>query len=249
MNIKSAAMTALWFFASPALALPPAEAVEALAADASDRDALWKLVSNCLSDENHEGAEYCANCSSPLLPLLPTCSNTRGWSAYTICRHSTEVWLQTSEFVAIRGSRMCGCPESFVHGMALPLRQVTGVEDPSKPAGLWQFSWEEASAKISDKNEIVLAANPRSRRTQDQLHIHLMRLAKGARTKLMDLHPTRVRSLSDVWGVAARHAAAARSPRNNYGVAVVRDQENDGFLVATSPRNLERLLGEYSCRP
>ena len=144
---------------------------------------------------------------------------------------------------------MCGCPGGFVHGLAVPLGRVTGVEDPLKPTGLWRFAWEEAVKRIGvqDRESIILAANPRALRTQDQLHIHLVRLADGARRKIMDLSPIHIKDLADVWSAAARHAAAGGLMEGGYGVAVVHDPVTDDFLVVTSAGSLEKLFSAFSC--
>jgi CDP-diacylglycerol pyrophosphatase len=166
-----------------------------------------------------------------------------------ICRETTDVWDQTADFVAIRDQKMCGCSGDFVHGLALPLRQVTGVEDPSKAAGIWRFAWDEAVKKIGgqDKDAILIAANPRAQRTQDQLHIHLVRMAEGAREKLLDLRPLHVKDLAGVWDIAAQHAAASGLAEDGYGVAVFFDPADDDFLVATSADNLEKTFSVFSC--
>jgi CDP-diacylglycerol pyrophosphatase len=212
-----------------------------------DRGILWQIVDNCLKDGG--GANYCKNCPAPLPSLLASCTDPSGLDPQAICRETTEVWDQTSDFVAIRDQKMCGCPGDFVHGLALPLRKVTGVEDPSKPAGIWQFAWDEAVKKIGaqDKDAILIAANPRAQRSQDQLHIHLVRLADGARQKILDLRPIHIKGLSDVWTAAARHAAAGGLAEDGYGVSVVYDSAAGDFLVATSAGSLEKAFSSFSC--
>ena len=215
--------------------------------DGFDRDILWKVVANCLKDDG--SADYCRNCPAPLLPHLASCSEPSGLNPAAICRKTTEVWDKTADFVALRDYKMCGCPSGFIHGLALPLRKVTGVEDPARPAGIWRFAWDEAVKKIgsAERDAIVIAANPRARRTQDQLHIHLVRLADGARKKFLGLHPIRIRDLSDVWAVAAQHAAAGGIPEGGYGVAVAHDSAGDGFLVVASADSPEKLFSVFSC--
>jgi CDP-diacylglycerol pyrophosphatase len=212
-----------------------------------DRDILWKVVDNCLKDDS--SADYCKNCPAPLLSHLASCVDTSGSDPVAICRETTEVWDKTGDFVALRDRKMCGCPADFVHGLALPLRKVTGVEDPAKPAGIWRFAWDEAVKRIGaeEKDAIVIAANPRAQRTQDQLHIHLARLADGARQKFLNLRPVRIKDLSEVWAVAAQHAAAAGLAEDGYGVAVVHDSASDGFLVAASADSPEKLFSVFSC--
>lgn len=241
---RSIVLAGLWLFASGVFS--PSRAV-GQERSGLDRDVLWKIVANCLDGDS--GADYCRDCPAPLPSRLAQCVDTSGLDPKTICRETTEVWDQTADFVALRDQKMCGCPDGFVHGLALPLLKVTGVEDPSKPAGLWRFAWDEAVKKIGaqDKDAILLAANPRAQRTQDQLHIHLARLAEGARQRIMALRPLRIEDLSDVWATAARHAAAAGLAQDGYGVAVVYDSAADDFLVATSADNMEKAFSAFSC--
>ena len=42
----------------------------------------------------------------------------------------------------VRDRKMCGCPADFVHGLTIPLRRVTGVEDPRLPDDIWAFAWK-----------------------------------------------------------------------------------------------------------
>jgi CDP-diacylglycerol pyrophosphatase len=124
--------------------------------------------------------------------------------------------------------------------------QVWAKTDPARPAGIWRFAWAEAARRISDRQDIVLAANPRSRRTQDQLHIHIARLAEGARERFLALKPLRVASLRGVWAAAARHAAAAGLPADGYGAGVIAGPAG-GWLVAASSESLEGMFSAYSC--
>jgi acyl-CoA thioesterase-1 len=214
---------------------------------ASGRDILWRIVDTCLKDDG--GADYCQNCPAPLLSHLARCADPAGWDSAVLCRKTTEVWDRTKDFVALRDRKMCGCPGGFVHGLALPLRKVTGVEDPAKPAGIWRFAWDEAVKRIGTREQdvIVILANPPARRTQDQLHIHLVRLAEGARRKFLGLRPVAVKDLSEVWTAAARHATAAGLAAGGYGVAVVHGAAADEFLVAAMAESPEQTLSDFSC--
>ena len=209
------------------------------------RDILWRIVSNCLEDVPDRAA-YCRDCPSPLENLLPVCAGSPVLNAEAACRRSTQVWVKTSRFVAIRDRKMCGCPESFVHGLALPLSKVSGAEDPARPTGIWRFAWDEALKKIVDKESVILAANPRIRRTQDQLHIHIVRLADGARERFLAFKPLRVKNLKDVWGVAAQHAASTGLLEGGYGVGVIA-APGGGWQVAASSESLESMFSAYSC--
>jgi CDP-diacylglycerol pyrophosphatase len=94
------------------------------------------------------------------------------------------VWGRTRTFIAIRDLQMCGCPPGFVHGLALPRARVTGIEDPHRPAGIWPFAWEVARARIPDERQIGLAINPEVARSQNQMHVHILRLRPGTRAWL-----------------------------------------------------------------
>jgi len=141
---------------------------------------------------------------------------------------------------------MCGCPLGFVHGLALPRARVTGIEDPRRPAGIWTFAWETARRRIPDEREIALAVNPPSQRTQDQLHVHLVRLAPGARGRIDGRMATRSATLDDVWTVAARVAATATL--DEYGVLVTRDDASREFLITVTTGSPEATFTLGTCR-
>ena len=196
------------------------------------RDVLWQIVSQCVDPSR---ADYCATCRSPVV----------GACREDACRRTTEVWAQTADYVAIRDIKMCGCQTpGFVHGLALPRFRVTGVEDRARPPGIWAFAWGVARTRIDDEREIALVVNPPGlHRAQDQLHVHLVRFAPGARARVAAIAPARTARLDDVWDVAARHAGA----RMEYGVLVARDDQDSGFIVATDPRSLEDQFTTAVC--
>lgn len=197
-------------------------------------DILWRIVSECLDPTV---ADYCSYCGWPIE------GECRG---ATTCEATTLVWAESPEHVAIRDIKMCGCPASFVHGLALPRARVTGVEDPRRPETIWPFAWAAARARIADEREIGLAVNPSDARTQHHLHVHLVRLTAGARERLATAATARVDALERVWEVAARRAASAGLGR--YGVLVVREESGPGYLVAVGPQGPEGLFTVSSCR-
>lgn len=202
-----------------------------IAADAPPgRDMLWHIVSECLDPSR---PDYCARCTAPLEGY---CATPRP------CARTTQIWGETADDVAIRDLKMCGCPLGFVHGLALPRRHVIGVEDPQRPAGLWSFAWNVARQRILDEMQIALVVNSPGVRTQDQLHVHLVRLRPDARP-LIAAQATRIASLDEVWPTVARQATG----RNDYGVLVVRD-EAGGFLVLTATAPIERRFTIAECR-
>jgi CDP-diacylglycerol pyrophosphatase len=154
------------------------------------------------------------------------------------------VWGVTREYVAIRDSKMCGCPADFVHGLAIPRTRVTGVEDPGRPDGIWAFAWEAGRKRIGDEAALALAVNPPGRRSQDQLHVHIVRLLPDARARLANAVAVRVTSLNEVWRAAARGAEAAGI--KDYGVLVVREPE--GYLVRVEEGSPEKMYTRARCR-
>ena len=197
-------------------------------------DVLWRIVSECL-DPGESG--YCSRCA---WPVEGSCGAGRD------CRSSTQVWAETQDFVAIRDVKMCGCPLGFVHGLALPRTRVTGVEDPRRPAGIWAFAWETARRQISSESEIALVVNPPGGRTQEQLHVHLVRLAPGARARVAARTVAPAAALDQVWAAAGRAAAAAKL--DAYGVLVMRDDTGHGFLVLADAASPEGAFTVASCR-
>jgi CDP-diacylglycerol pyrophosphatase len=158
------------------------------------------------------------------------------------CRRTTEVWAATADYVAIRDIKMCGCGRDFAHGLALPRHPVSGLEDSRRPAGIWSFAWDVARQRITEEDAIALVVNPPSLRTQDQLHVHLVRLKPGVRASLA-ADSARVPSLDAVWGAAAHRRAEIPG---DYGVLVARD--GDQFLVFAGGGPLEQRFTVGECR-
>ncbi len=198
------------------------------------RNILWRIVSECLDSAV---SDYCATCLSP---IAGTCGADRS------CRRTTDVWAETTAFVAIRDIKMCGCPDGFVHGLALPRTRVTGVEDPRRPAGIWPFAWAAAASRIDDPSAIALVVNPPDERTQDQLHVHLVRLGPDARSQVVGRSPARVDRLDQVWDVAARRAAAAAL--EHYGILVARDTASSAYLVLVQRKSPEYEFTATTCK-
>ena len=197
------------------------------------RDILHRIVARCLDSSV---PDYCVWCPAPV----------RGQCALDgDCRRTTEVWAQTDEYVVIGDIKMCGCPADFVHGLAMPRALVSGVEDPKRPSGIWPFAWAVARQRVSEEMEIELAVNRADLRSQDYLHIHLVRLRQDARKRLASRNPLGVERLEEVWDAAARHAAGLGF--RSYGVIVARASDGN-FLVAADDGSPEREFTEYACR-
>lgn len=206
------------------------------AGEGGARDTLWRIVSNCLGPKD---AEYCRRCDSPRIDAA--CPNKRR------CENTTEVWDETDEFVAIRDIKMCSCPDGFVHGLALPRARLKGIEASPLPDGIWAFAWAVARTRIDDEATIALVVNSARGRTQDQLHVHFVRLREDARQNFTGrMKP--VPRLDDVWS-AVSQLAANQPPLKDYNVLVAGNL-NGGFevLVESNDKSLERTYTQRTCR-
>jgi CDP-diacylglycerol pyrophosphatase len=182
-----------------------------------------------------------------LLPCLrdPACSNLVATEDLgRTCRSTTHVWARSADgrFVVIRDLKMCEQPGAandprFVHGLAIPLARVVGVEDQQLTAapeqnGIWQLAWDAALAKGLAEDEIALVANPPGNRSQNQLHIHVVRRNGAALPPTIELA-----DLSDVW---QRAAAAGRDIAcRNYGILVHKSGGKFRLLVEPGDANPE----------
>jgi CDP-diacylglycerol pyrophosphatase len=207
----------------------------ATSADAAgSRDVLWEIMTSCLDPGV---ADYCGICRSPRVETA--------CAAGLSCKETTEVWAETDAFVVLRDRKMCGCPDDFVHGLAIPRARVTGVEDPLRPDGIWAFAWSTALKKIGDESAAALAVNPKGTRAQDQLHVHILRLKKDARQRFGKARVTRVQQLEQVWCAAGREAAAARL--DDYGILVAKHPEG-GFVVVVDSVSPEKSYAVERCQ-
>ncbi len=204
--------------------------LSALAVERSD--ILLDIVSHCLDPAP---ANYCNLCRAPRTDAK--CSVARE------CKQTTEVWELNDRFTALRDIKMCGCPSDFVHGLALPIYRVTGVEDPLRPEGIWQFAWDVAIKRMKPES-IALVVNPRLHRSQNQLHVHLLRLKADALDKLKKEAADHVSDLDQVWASASRSAAA--QGLDDYGVLVVQNPPK-GFTVVVTADSPETAWTEWRC--
>jgi len=140
---------------------------------------------------------------------------------------------------------MCGCPQGFVHGLAIPRDRITGIEDPNRPDGIWHFAWNVALKRISDQNAIALVVNPQRLRSQDQLHVHILRLKDDASLRLAELPVTRLPDLDGVWHAARQ--SAAKINLDDYGVLVAAHPDG-GFMVRIEKGSPERLYTVQTCQ-
>jgi CDP-diacylglycerol pyrophosphatase len=206
---------------------------------AANRDALRVLVENCLDPAT---AGDRSKCPAPVTGETDSTNEAR-------CKATTDVWAKNSEFVVIRDRKMCGCPRGFEHGLAMPLALISGLESDKAPEGIWQFAWDVARTRIYDPNLIALAVNSRLQRSQDQLHIHIVQLLKGARASLPQGSVVTVDNLEHVWAVAKTFAQ--QKGLADYGVLVVGGPGDKFTVVVTDggwSHSPEKDYTYYQCQ-
>ncbi|MFH1017071.1 MAG: CDP-diacylglycerol diphosphatase [Pseudomonadota bacterium] len=254
----------LWaWFPRPAFAGQPVDCSLAkgsqISLEASKRCILWNVVQSCLEPSS---SSYCSACQRPLVGAPCAVGDE--------CLR-TDVWNQDEDFVAFKDHfRTCGCAKGFVHGLVIPRHPCTGVEDKrtmSDPhlVGAWAFAWKTAAEKIKNQDEILLVANPFSLRSQDQLHIHIVRPGTGIRQKLLSLMTgaagarelapnvravaARIRDVNQVWSEARK--AATIGGFIEYGIAVIGDGKEYLVIAVDASRkgdmSPERALASYEC--
>lgn len=195
---------------------------------------LLEIVQQCLRTDK---PDYCEHCRAP--QQIANCTGK------TSCRATSEVWAEDPEFVAIRDIKMCGCPPDFVHGLVMPKATVTGIEDSRRPDSIWTFSWQVALERLKT-HEIALAVNPLTKRTQNQLHVHVVRLRPGFHEKQSQHVVVTTRDLNAVWRLAQQAADERKMPE--YGV-LVSAAPNGEFLVTLTSQSPEGQFTQAVCTP
>jgi len=201
----------------------------------SSRDQLHRLVEQCL------GPERASDC--------PALVADRDPADEASCKKTTQIWERNADFVVIRDLKECGCPSSFRHGLAMPLTYVSGIEADDLPEGIWQFAWNAARGRFADSATVALAVNSRLQRSQDQLHVHIVELADGARSRFPTGYSANLADLSRVWAEAK--ALAREKNLQDYGVLVTRAPGNGFTLLITEGdrwHSPEGLYTRYRCQ-
>ena len=196
-------------------------------------DILWHITQQCV---DIKASGYCSNC------LIPQ-SGAACQSAPLSCEKSLEVWAQNDAFFVMRDIKMCGCPSSFVHGLAIPKSKVTGVEDVNRPNDIWSFAWQAALARIP-RDEVALVVNPRLHRSQNQLHVHIVRLNPATAESLSQRVVAHTNSIERVWALALQ--AAKEKNWDDYGVLVKSDGAM-GFQIVISQESPEYVFTHAKC--
>jgi CDP-diacylglycerol pyrophosphatase len=236
MLFRSSALLAL----VAAIDVGIARAQLAMPAAPGNPNALWEIVSTCFT-----GAQAHA-CACPALDRA-CCGQPR-------TPDRDVVGGTTSDFVAFRDLKACGCPAGFVAGLALPRARVSGIEDPRRPEGIWRFAWDVARSRIDDERQIALVLNPRVVRTQNQLHVHLLRLKPGERERIDALSdgPSQdgltIVSLPDLEAVFAKTIADLDADRaGEHGILVMR-AGGEGFRAVVTDQISPQRFTINSCK-
>ena len=222
---------AFWPKVALALTVSIGVSSQAFALTVARSDILLHIVSQCVDSSK---ANYCSQC------MLPRRDANCGVSE---CKKTNEVWVLNTQYAAIRDIKMCGCPAEFIHGLAMPREVITGVEDLNRQEGIWQFAWDVATERI-ELDSIALVVNPKSQRTQNQLHIHLVRLDKNARSNFSQYAPSYVNSLEHIWTTAEKDARS--KGLNDYGVLVAQ-QLPGKYIVVVTPNSPEAAFTQWTC--
>ena len=196
-------------------------------------DELLNIATQCV--DTHR-SDYCQVCRQP--------REEASCPVEASCGKRTQIWASDDLFVAVRDIKMCGCPSNFVHGLVMPRAPVTGVEDPKRPDGIWAFAWSLGLQRIGSQ-ELALAVNPQAHRSQNQLHVHLVRLKPHALDDLAQAHQVSVARLDSVWAAAGKLAQEAQW--SDYGV-LVSAGVNGQYWVTITQDSPERRFTEYACR-
>jgi CDP-diacylglycerol pyrophosphatase len=93
--------------------------------------------------------------------------------------------------------------------------------------------------------DIALVVNPRLRRSQNQLHVHLVRLKPETRSLMASNLVGETSELSSVWRIAQR--AADERQMNDFGVLVFQTAKNK-FGVVISSDSPEGLYTRAVCK-
>lgn len=211
-----------------------------------DPSALWELVSTCVDQPTAEAPAPACSCPA----FERSCCGDRDAPTASV------LWGESPDFVAIRDLKTCGCPADFVAGLTLPRTRVTGIEDPRRPEAIWPFAWKIARTRISEELEIGLVINPRDARSQNQMHVHLLRLRPGIRAQLDAAAPGRddpalgggfVAHLPDLDGVfAVALALAGESAIADRGILVARARDG-GFVIVVTTRTSPQAFTVNRC--
>ena len=196
------------------------------------RDILLGIAEKCLDTK---APNYCSACS---IPSTDSACTNQGQ-----CRLSLDLWSLSEEFASFRDAKMCGCNKEFIHGLTIPRQTVTGVEDPRRPDTIWDFAWRVGLERVPEQ-ELALVVNPKNKRSQDQLHVHMLRYFPERQSEMNQYRVAEINDLKSVWRVAKEYAD--QKNWNDYGVLVMKNDRNS-YSVFVTPFNSEHAFTQYRC--
>ena len=235
MNRKTVVLAALYFFTTAAYSF--AQAFPA-AGDRKDcKPGLEDATKECPDGCCHYILWEIVSCADPVsLWQAPPGCQSRLPAPAKICPTIKFQDKSDAHAVVVNDSKMNACanPE-FVHTLTIPRNRVCGVEDPDRlteAAGAWEVAWKAGVRLIPEVENIGLVVNSPLQRTQNQLHIHTVRLkpavpggGESARRRLEAEGPVRVDRLDQVWHAAQIHASA-HGRSGGYGIVVMLDDSS-----------------------
>jgi CDP-diacylglycerol pyrophosphatase len=125
----------------------------------------------------------------------------------------------------------------------MPRNVVTGVEDLNREEGIWQFAWDVGVERI-EPGMLALVINPQSERTQNQLHVHMLKLDKNARESFVDYSHAYIQSLEGVWSTAKKMADSIEL--SDYGVLVAKASAKQ-YIVLVTRHSPESAFTVWNC--
>lgn len=196
------------------------------------RDILLGIANKCLDPMVDN---YCSSCSIPRTDSV--CTNQGQ------CRLSLDLWSLSDEFASFRDAKMCDCNADFIHGLTIPRNTVTGVEDPRRPDTIWDYAWRVGLERIPE-HELALVVNPKNKRSQDQLHVHMLRYFPERQAEMNQYLAGEINDLKLVWKIGQEYAE--RKAWYDYGVLVLKSTSTT-YSVFVTPFNSEHAFTKYRC--
>jgi CDP-diacylglycerol pyrophosphatase len=173
------------------------------------------------------------------------------------CEQTVYVWARDPDrrFVVIRDLKMCQSRREvhdpqFVHGLLIPIEHVCGVEDRKLYEDsfaylrtMWKLAWQTALRRLPAE-EIALVVNAPTLRSEDHLHIHIVRRNGVGLPQQWVQHLV---NLDDVWGEAETFARSRGITDRNYSILVCKSDGGFEMLVeARRPVNQQNPERKYT---
>ena len=184
---------------------------------------LWEIAANCVEPRPSAAWQVPIGCEGQLPAPERLCPTIRLQAA-------------ASHVITFNDSKMNRCPGHLVHTLTIPREPVCGDDDPDRFTQAedgFQTAWSVGERLIAEQDRIALVVNSAAQRSQNQLHIHTVRLRPGARQQLESLpvKPRHIDDLAQAWAALQSHAEESGFG-GLYGAVVIRDTNAPGWLAA-----------------